>query len=86
MRGSAQGMRASSARSGPHTLAIIAAATGCDTSVGELSISGLASLEDAAPDQISYSATTRHTFVPSGPGCAGGRPPHGLYRVGRDGG
>ena len=41
-------------RSGPHTLAIIAAATGCETSVGELSISGLASLEDAAPDQISF--------------------------------
>jgi UDP-3-O-[3-hydroxymyristoyl] glucosamine N-acyltransferase len=51
------------ARSGPHTLAMIAAATGCDASVGEILISGLASLEDAGPDQISYSATTRHTTL-----------------------
>jgi hypothetical protein len=48
-------------RSGPHTLAMIAAATGCNASVGGILISGLASLEDAGPDQISYCAAHRHT-------------------------
>ena len=50
-------------RSGPHTLAAIAAAIGCDAPVGEILISGLASLEDAGPDQISYSCTARHAAL-----------------------
>ena len=51
------------AGSGPHTLATIAAAIGCDVSAGEISVSGLASLEDAGPDHISYLATRRHASL-----------------------
>jgi UDP-3-O-[3-hydroxymyristoyl] glucosamine N-acyltransferase len=51
------------ARTGPHTLAVIATATGCEASVGEILIFGLASLEDASPDQISFSGTPRHAAL-----------------------
>jgi UDP-3-O-[3-hydroxymyristoyl] glucosamine N-acyltransferase len=51
------------ADTGPHTLAVIAAAAGCEASTVEALIYGLASLEDAGPDHISYSGTTQHTTL-----------------------
>jgi hypothetical protein len=38
-------------RTGPHTMAVIAASVGCEASGSEVLISGLAPLEDAGPDQ-----------------------------------
>lgn len=51
------------ARTGPHTLATIAAAVGCEAPVEEILISGLASLEDAGPGQISFLGTSRHATL-----------------------
>jgi UDP-3-O-[3-hydroxymyristoyl] glucosamine N-acyltransferase len=41
-------------------LAKVAAAAGCEISAAEFMVSGLASLEDARPDQISFLGTPRH--------------------------
>ena len=51
------------ARTGPHTLAVIAASVGCEASGSEVLISGLASLEDAGPDQISFLGNPRHAIL-----------------------
>ncbi|MGD0102725.1 MAG: UDP-3-O-(3-hydroxymyristoyl)glucosamine N-acyltransferase [Rhodopila sp.] len=51
------------ARTGPHTLATITAVVGCEAPVEEILISGLASLEDAGPDQISFLGTPRHATL-----------------------
>ena len=51
------------ARTGPHTLAVIAASVGCEASGSGVLISGLASLEDAGPDQISFLGNPRHAIL-----------------------
>ena len=45
---------------GPHTISAIAAAIGCEAPGREILVFGLASLEDAGPDQISFLGTSRH--------------------------
>jgi UDP-3-O-[3-hydroxymyristoyl] glucosamine N-acyltransferase len=48
---------------GPHSLAAIAAAAGCEAPDRVIFISGLASLEDAAPNQISFLGAARHATL-----------------------
>ena len=47
------------ARTGPHPLGVVAMAAGCAVPVQELLLSGLASLELAEPDQISFLGNAR---------------------------
>ena len=51
------------ARTGPHTLAVIAASVGCEAAGADVLISGLASLEDAGRDQISFLGDPRHAIL-----------------------
>lgn len=51
------------ASTGPHPLAIVAAAVGCEPPVSDLLLSGLASLEAAGPDQLSFLGSARHAPV-----------------------
>ena len=48
------------ASTGPHALAIVAAAVGCEAPVSDLLLSGLASLKAAGPDQLSFLGAARH--------------------------
>jgi len=48
------------ASTGPHALAVVAAAVGCEPPVSDLLLSGLASLETAGPDQLSFLGGARH--------------------------
>ena len=45
---------------GPHELAVVAAAVGCDAPMESLLLRGLASLEAAGPDQLSYLGSAQH--------------------------
>src|SRR5436190_319969 len=51
------------ARTGPHPLGVVAMAAGCAVPVQELLLSGLASLEAAQPDQISFLGNPRQVAV-----------------------
>lgn len=51
------------ASTGPHTLAAVAAAVGCEPPVSALLLSGLASLEAAGPNQLSFLGGARHAPV-----------------------
>ena len=48
---------------GPHTLSVIAAVAGCEPSDREILISGLAPIEDASPNQISFVGAVRHAIL-----------------------
>lgn len=48
------------ASTGPHPLATIAAAVGCEPPASDLLLSGLASLEAAGPDELSFLGSARH--------------------------
>ncbi len=51
------------ARTGPHPLSVVAMSAGCAVPAQELLVSGLASLEAAQPDQISFLGDSRHVAV-----------------------
>ena len=48
------------ASTGPHALAVVAAAVGCEPPISHLLLSGLASLEAAAADQLSFLGNAQH--------------------------
>jgi UDP-3-O-[3-hydroxymyristoyl] glucosamine N-acyltransferase len=48
---------------GPHPIATVAAAVGCAVPLSDLLLTGLASLEAAQPDQISFLGTPRHAAL-----------------------
>ncbi|MGH7119117.1 MAG: UDP-3-O-(3-hydroxymyristoyl)glucosamine N-acyltransferase [Acetobacteraceae bacterium] len=48
------------ARTGPHPVAAVAAAVGCAPPPSDILLTGLASLDAAGPDEISFLATPRH--------------------------
>ncbi len=51
------------ANTGPHALCAIAAAAGCEAAAGSVLIAGLASLETATADQISFLGDPRHAAM-----------------------
>ncbi|HUA76768.1 MAG TPA: UDP-3-O-(3-hydroxymyristoyl)glucosamine N-acyltransferase [Acetobacteraceae bacterium] len=48
------------ARTGPHPLAVVAAAAGCASPPSDILLTGLAALGAAGPDEVSFLGTARH--------------------------
>jgi len=48
------------ARTGPHPLAVVAAAVGCASPCSDVLLRGLAALDEAGPDEVSFLGTPRH--------------------------
>ncbi|MBV9531821.1 MAG: UDP-3-O-(3-hydroxymyristoyl)glucosamine N-acyltransferase, partial [Bradyrhizobium sp.] len=45
---------------GPHPIALVAATIGCKAPASDVLLSGLAALDDAGPEQVSFLASPRH--------------------------
>jgi UDP-3-O-[3-hydroxymyristoyl] glucosamine N-acyltransferase len=51
------------ARTGPHPLAVVAAAAGCAPPPSDVLLTGLAALDAAEPDEVSFLGTPRHAAL-----------------------